>query len=54
MNLRNNETIAGIVLLAIWIVIMIVWGHSKNIVIDQNSGGNYEPSGGYGHPLYKD
>jgi len=50
----NKEIIAGIVFFSIWIIIMLVWGASKNIIPDLSSPYQEEyhcPNSGIGHPL---
>jgi len=52
-----KETVAGIVFISIWVLVMVLWGNSKNTQPDMR---NYERNqvmgnpcngGGSGHPL---
>ena len=52
MNLKNNQTFAGIILLVIWIGVMLYMG--RDIKADLTGDGGYEPTRGIGHPLYQD
>ena len=52
MNLKNNTTFAGIILLVIWISIMLYIG--RDIQADLTGDSGYEPAKGIGHPLYQD
>ncbi len=45
MNLKNNQTIAGIVLFTLWIILMVLFGKSMGIKIDQSNPIDY--------PLYQ-
>lgn len=42
---------AGIIFFAIWLVIMLFFGWSKNIKADKSVDVQYQRTGGYGHPL---
>ena len=51
---QKNEVIAGIVFFSFWLIVLLLWGYSKNIKPDLRGEGGYEPAKTFGHPLYND
>lgn len=51
----NKQVIVGVIFLLIWIMVMIVWGASKNFTPDYSSDyQEVQQDGGSGHPLWND
>ena len=49
-----NQTIAGAILLVIWILLMVLWGNSKDVQPDLYNETRPEPCNVGGHPLWAD
>lgn len=51
MSQKNNQIIAGIIFMLIWIFILVIWGNHKDIKADVIR--DYETgSQTFGHPLW--
>mgnify|MGYP001609006042 CR=1 FL=1 len=50
MYLKNNQTIAGAILLVLWVGVVLFLG--RNIQPDMRSDGGYEQGQAVGHPLW--